>query len=68
MQERNIEIHEFDQAKLPHHFDDEGQQMIGFYYRFVDGNDLPLGALIGPYRYNGAAEKAALKAFRLKDF
>lgn len=64
----NILIHEFDPSADPPYLDDDGDQMIGFYYQFTDEDDEPLSDLIGPYPYNGAAEKAALRAFKSNDF
>ncbi len=64
----NILIHEFDPSIDPTCLDDEGDPMIGFYYQFTDEDDLPVSGLIGPYSYDKAAEKAAMRAFRANDF
>lgn len=64
----SVMIHEFEANKLPVHLDDEGEQMIGFYFQFVDGANRPLGGLVGPYGHNGAAEEAAQHAFNKRDF
>lgn len=63
----NILIHEFDGSTKPY-YDDDGDPMIGFYFQFTDEDDEPVSDLIGPYSYDGAAEKAALRAFRSRDF
>lgn len=61
----SILIHEFDAASRPPCYDDEGDQRIGSYYQFIDVDEEPISDLIGPYLYNEAAERAALKAFSL---
>jgi len=48
-------------------FDEEGDLLLGSYYQFIDKNDLPISGLIGPYLDNDEAEKAAEKAFSIKD-
>lgn len=63
----NILIHEFDETTGPY-IDDDGDQMHGFYFQFIDENDEPVTDLIGPYGYDGAAERAALRAYHSKDF
>lgn len=63
----NCLIHEFDPA-LPPLFDDEGDQMLGYYFQFIDKDDNPVGELIGPYSDSRAAEKAAQRAFTSRDF
>ena len=63
----NVLIHEFDPEGEPV-FDDEGDQMIGFYYQFIDNEDNPLTDLIGPYRDNLAVERAAQAAFYRSEF
>ncbi len=60
-------IHEFDAKQTPC-FDDDGDQMIGFYFQFIDGLSRPIGGLIGPYKYKLACEKAAQRAFEARDF
>jgi hypothetical protein len=67
-QPHSITIHEFDPAGLPVYYDDEGDQMIGFYFQFTDADDQPISNLVGPYAIKKAAEKAALRAFHTKDF
>lgn len=67
-QPHNIMIHEFHPTSLPVYIDDEGDQMIGFYFQFTDEDDKPVSAMIGPYSHNKHAEKAALRAFNTKDF
>jgi hypothetical protein len=52
----------------PPSFDDDGDLMLGSYYQFIDENDVPVGGLIGPYMDNIAAEEAARRAFKYKDF
>jgi hypothetical protein len=64
----NILIHEFDPNADPTYLDDEGDPMIGFYYQFTDEDDQPISELIGPYSYDKAAEKAAMRAYRSNDF
>jgi len=63
----SIMMHEFSASDTPH-YDDDGDELFGFYYQFIDGDNNPLTALIGPYRYKQAAEKAALRAFSIGDF
>lgn len=60
-------IHEF-AAHGPPSFDDEGDAREGFYYQFIDQNELPVGGLIGPYGIKEHAERAAQNAFRAGDF
>lgn len=67
MQHHGITIHHFDKTSTPF-FDDEGDQMMDFYFQFTDPCDLPVSPLIGPYRYRKQAEKAARRAFNTKDF
>lgn len=64
----NVMIHEFEPSTAPIHFDDEGDQLLGFYYQFTDAGDQPLGDLIGPYSVNTDAERAAMRAFNSNDF
>jgi hypothetical protein len=68
LQPFNILIHEFDAQALPIYLDHDGDQMIGFYYQFTDEDDQPLSGLVGPYRYDQDAQKAAMKAYKCKDF
>jgi hypothetical protein len=63
----NALIHTFSPSSPPS-FDDEGDLMLGSYFQFIDENDIPMGGLIGPYFDNLAAEKAARRAFKYKDF
>lgn len=60
-------IHEFD-AHGPPSFDDEGDERLGFYYQFIDKQELPVTGLIGPYAFKDHAERAAQNAFRRGDF
>lgn len=60
-------IHDFDLASVPV-FDDEGDQRVGFYYQFVDAQDLPVTSLHGPYRVRVDAERAAQRAFDRRDY
>lgn len=62
----NALIHEFDVAKPPI-LDDDGDQMVGFYYQFTDDADLPVTGLVGPYKWRRDCEKAAIRAFNTKD-
>ena len=62
----NILIHEFEPV-IPPIVDDDGDEMLGFYYQFTDEAEEPISALIGPYRYSTAAEKAAIRAFKRRD-
>ena len=63
----NILIHEFDLSGETI-FDADGDEMLGFYYQFTDENEEPVSGLMGPYRYGPAAEKAAIRAFKARDF
>jgi len=63
----NILIHEFDPA-IQSVTDDDGDEVLGFYYEFIDENETPIGYMIGPYRDGPSAEKAALRAWKLNDF
>ena len=63
----NALIHEFDAAK-PAILDDDGDQMVGFYYQFTDVNEQPIGGLIGPYKRKPDCVKAAKRAFKTKDY
>lgn len=67
MPQPTILIHEFVVSGDPR-FDDEGDQMLGFYFQFADQDDQPITHLIGPYQRKGTAEKAAVKAFHARDF
>lgn len=62
-----ILIHHFRPCENPS-LDDDGDERDGFYYQFSDELDLPVGAMMGPYRYKSAVEAAAVKAFRANDF
>lgn len=63
----NALIHVFNKDG-PIIFDDEGDQMFGFYYQFTDEADQPIAGLIGPYPIRADAEKAAKRAFARKDY
>lgn len=63
----SILIHEFEPSAAPY-YDDEGDQMLGFYFQFTDAEDQPVSDMIGPYSYRKMVEKAALRAFKSKDF
>lgn len=67
MKVTGAKIHEFEPSGLPY-FDDDGDQMIGFYYQWLDEEDNPIGGLIGPYGYQAAVERAAERAFARRDF
>lgn len=49
-------------------FDDEGDQMMDYYYQLLDDEDEPLTDMRGPYRYSQDAERAARQAVRTRDF
>lgn len=66
-QPHNIMIHQFVPEGTPYH-DDEGDQMLGFYFQFTDTHDQPVSDLIGPYSKGGDAERAAVHALRTRDF
>lgn len=55
-------------ASQPTQFDEDGDVLLGSYYQFLDEDDYPVGGLIGPYTDTFAAERAAKRAFRLKDY
>jgi hypothetical protein len=63
----NAFIHHFG-PNGPPHFDDEGDQMVDYYYQLIDKNDDPLTGLIGPYRWQADAESAAQRAANRRDF
>ena len=65
--QHNIMIHEFVSSENPQ-YDDEGDQLLGFYYQLTDVNNMPVSALIGPYRLSSTVERAAIKAFNTGDF
>jgi hypothetical protein len=67
MRPTNALIHVYTSSGPPS-FDSEGDLMLGSYYQWIDENDIPIGELIGPYLDKVAAEKAAKRAFRYKDF
>lgn len=48
--------------------DDEGDQMLGFYYQFAVGEEQALTGLIGPYSKRTDVERAAQAAFERGDF
>lgn len=62
----NALIHEFDAAKSPI-LDEEGDQMVGFYYQFTDEVDVPVTGLVGPYKWKRDCEAAAKRAFKNQD-
>jgi hypothetical protein len=64
---QNILIHNFSISSIPY-FDDDGDQMFGYYYQFADENDNALTGLIGPYLHSHEAEQAALQAYQRRDF
>ena len=66
-EQHSINIHEFTPSDAPH-YDDEGEEMIGFYYQFIDTDDEPVSAMIGPYINKTEVEKAATRAFHSKDY
>lgn len=66
-QPHNILIHEFSPTGLAH-FDDEGDQMLGFYFQITDKDDEPISEMIGPYVHKWLVEPAARKAFDNRDF
>lgn len=53
-------IHEFEKHK-PVVLDDEGDQMLGFYYQFGTAS------LIGPFKHRDEVESAAQRAFATND-
>lgn len=53
-------IHEFEANKQPV-LDDDGDQMIGFYYQFDNAS------LIGPFKHRKEVEVAAQRAFDTND-
>ena len=63
----NIMIHEFVPTGPPR-FDDEGDQMLGFYYQFTDEAEEPINQLVGPYGDHREVERAAMRAFSNGDF
>jgi hypothetical protein len=67
MQAANALIHEFNKQGPPI-MDDDGDQMLGFYYQFTDAEDHAIAGLIGPYRKRVEAEHAARRAFEAHDF
>jgi hypothetical protein len=64
----NLLIHNFIPSSDPIIVDEEGDEMLGFYYQFADENGKPISNLVGPYQHDKAAEEAALKALELNDF
>jgi hypothetical protein len=66
-QPHSILIHEFTPSSMPH-YDDEGDEMVGFYYQIIDINKEPVSDLIGPYSCDKMVENAARRAFKLKDY
>jgi hypothetical protein len=61
-------IHSFEVSDTPPYFDDEGDQLLGSYYQFINEDDEPISDLIGPYRTHKDAEKAAQRAYTIGDF
>lgn len=66
-QASQILIHEFIPSG-PITYDDEGSQMLGFYYQFTDDQDQPVTTLIGPYNDKSHVERAANRAFKSRDY
>ena len=64
---QNILIHNFSASARPY-FDEDGDQMFGYYFQFADENDVAVTGLIGPYLRPHEAEKAALRAYQRRDF
>ena len=64
----NLLIHNFIPSANPILVDEDGDELLGFYYQFTDEYGVPLSGLIGPFSRNEEAEKAALKALELNDF
>ena len=65
----NFLVHEFTSDGVPIHLDDEGHQMIGFYYQFTwEGGAGVFGKLVGPYSQTTEVEFAAWQAFDNKDY
>lgn len=60
-QQANAEIHEFDGSTV----DEDGEIMIGWYYRFLDTHDVPISLLMGPYASAGEAEAACQREYKL---
>ena len=67
MQAANALIHEFDKNKPPV-LDEDGDQMLGFYYQFIDAGDRPITGLIGPYGVKQDCVDAATTAFHKHDY
>lgn len=59
--QRQGEIHEFDGST----FDEDGEVMLGFYYRFLDQHDAPITLLMGPYASAFEAETACQNEYNL---
>lgn len=66
-QATNALIHEFN-TDGPVTVDDDGDQMLGYYYQFTDIDDVAIAGLIGPYLRRAEAEQAAQRAFEIRDF
>lgn len=66
-QATNALIHEFNKEG-PIITDDDGDQMLGFYYQFTDAEDIAIAGLIGPFNRRAEAEKAAQRAFEVRDY
>lgn len=65
---QHVLIHQFTTSDIMPSFDEEGDIRIGSYFQFIDELENPIGGLIGPYRTNELAEKAAHQAYRARDF
>jgi hypothetical protein len=65
-QPTSVLIHEFTHLSTAR--DEDGDIMIGFYYQFIDDNDQPIASAVGPFTYGKDAERAALHAFKTRDF
>ncbi len=57
----NAEIHQFDGSTV----DEDGEIMLGFYYRFLDTHDIPISLLMGPYASASEAEAACHREYNL---
>lgn len=66
MRDAHGEIHEF--RASGNFFDDDGEAMIGFYFRIVDQFEIPLSKLTGPYSSAEEAEAACNNAYQKEDY
>ena len=60
-------IHSFDASNVLA-IDDDGDTRLGFYFQFVDVDDLPVTGMFGPYKWRKQAERAARRAFAKRDY